>query len=101
MNLAKRKVLINAFFNTQLNYCPLIWMLHNCQNNNRIKHLRERCLRLIHNDKLSSDEELLEKDGSVSIYHKNIQRFAIEMFQIKHGQSPEIVSAVFAQTTQH
>ena len=24
------------------------------QNNNKIKHLHERCMRLIHNDKLSS-----------------------------------------------
>ena len=92
---------MNAFFNAQFNYCPLIWMLHSRQNNNKIKHLHERCLRLIHNDKLSSYEELLEKDGSVSIHHKNIQSLAIEMFQIKHGQSPEIVSDIFAQTTQH
>ena len=99
MNLQKRKVLMNAFFNAQFNYCPLIWMLHSRQNNNKIKHLHERCLRLIHNDKLSSYEELLEKDGSVSIHHKNIQSLAIEMFQIKHGQSPEIVSDIFAQTT--
>ena len=28
MNLQKRKVLMNAFFNAQFNYCPLIWMLH-------------------------------------------------------------------------
>ena len=76
-------------------------MLHSRQNNNKIKHLHERCLRLIHNDKLSSYEELLEKDGSVSIHHKNIQSLAIEMFQIKYGQSPEIVSDIFAQTTQH
>ena len=27
MNLQKRKVLLNAFFNAQFNYCPLIWML--------------------------------------------------------------------------
>ena len=101
MNLQKRKVLMNAFFNAQFNYCPLIWMLHSRQNNNKIKHLHERCLRLIHNDKLSSYEELLEKDGSVSIHHKNIQSLAIEMFQIKYGQSPEIVSDIFAQTTQH
>ena len=101
MNLQKRKVLMNAFFNAQFNYCPLIWMLHSRQNNNKIKHLHERCLRLIHNDKLSSYEELLEKDGSVSIHHKNIQSLAIEMFQIKHGHSPEIVSDIFTQTTQH
>ena len=75
-------------------------MLHSRQSNNETKHLHERCLRLIHNDKLSSYEELLEKDGSVSIHHKNIQSLAIEMFQIKHGQSPEIVSDIFAQTAQ-
>ena len=42
-----------------------------------------------------------EKNGSVSIHHKNIQGLAIEMFQIKHGQSPEIISDIFARTTQH
>ena len=92
---------MNVFFNSQFNYCSLIWMLHSRQNNNKIKHLHERCLRLIHNDKLSSYEELLEKDGSVSIHHKNIQSLAIEMFQKNHGQSPENVSDIFAQTTQH
>ena len=50
---------------------------------------------------MSSYEELLEKDGQVSIHHKNIQSIAIEMFQIKHAKSPEIVSDIFAQTTQH
>ena len=46
-----------------------MWMLHSRQNNNKIKHLHERCLRLIHNDKLSSYEELLEKNLSVSIHN--------------------------------
>ena len=76
---------MNAFFNAQFNYCPLIWMLPSRQNNNKMKHLLEICRLLIHNNKLSSYEELLEKDGSVSIHHKNIQSLAIEMLQIKHG----------------
>ena len=101
MNLQKRKVLMNAFFNTQFIYCPLIWMLHSRQNNNKIKHLHERCLRFIHYDTLPSYEELPEKDGSVSIYHKNIQSLAIEMFQTNHRQPPEMFSDIFAQTTQH
>ena len=34
-------------------------------------------------------------------HHKNIQSLVIEMFQIKHEQSPEIISDIFAQITQH
>ena len=74
-------------------------MLHSRQNNKKIKHLHERCLRLIQNDKLSSYEELLEKDGSVSVHHRNIQSPSIEMLQIKHDQSREIVTDNFIQTT--
>ena len=74
-------------------------MLHSRQNNKKINHLHERCLRLIQNDKLSSYEELLEKDGPVSVHHRNIQSLAIEMLQIKHDQSREIVTDNFTQTT--
>ena len=62
----------------------------------------ERCLRnlqLIQNDKLLSYEELLEKDWQVSVYHRNIQSLVIEMLQIKHGQSCEIVTNIFTQVT--
>ena len=73
MNIEKKKLLMNSFFNAQFNYCPLLWMLHSRCNNNKIKHLHERCLKLTYCDKASSYEELLEKDGSVSIHHRNIQ----------------------------
>ena len=45
MTIEKRKHLMNSFFNAQLNYCPLIWMLYSRCNNNKIKHLHEKCLR--------------------------------------------------------
>ena len=60
----------------------------------------EKCLRPIRNDKLSSYEEHLEKDGSVSVHHRNIQSLAIEMLQIKHSQSCTIVTHIFTQVTQ-
>ena len=65
---------MNAFFNSQFNYCPLIWMCHSRIINKKIHRLRERCLRIIYCDKQSSFEELLEKDSSVSIReeHPNI-----------------------------
>ena len=71
MPLYKKKMVMNSFFNAKFNYCPLIWILCSRKNNNKIKHPHERCLRLIYSDKKSSHENLLEKDNSVSIHHKN------------------------------
>ena len=82
MNLSKRRLLMNSFFKTQFNYFPLIWMFHSRENDRKIKRLHERCLRTIYNDKQSSFNELLEKDGSVSIYERNLQVLATEMYKI-------------------
>ena len=55
-----KKLLLNAFFISQFEYCKLVWMCHNCTKNNKINRLHERCPRLIYNDKKFSFEELLE-----------------------------------------
>ena len=60
-----------------------------------MKHLHEICLRLIYNDKSSSYDELLLKDGSVSIYHRNIQNLSTEMFNVKNNLPAEIVTDKF------
>ena len=99
MTLEKKKIVMNSFFNAQFNNYTLIWMLHSRKNNNKIKHLHERCLRLIYSDKKSSYENLLEKDNSVSIHHKNIQALAIEMFKVKHKLCPEITGDIFMERT--
>ena len=57
----------------------------------------ERSACLIQNDKLSPYEVLLEKDGLISVHHRNIQGLTIEMFQIKHGKSCKIVTDIFIQ----
>ena len=88
---------MNSFFYAQFKYCPLIWMLNSGSKNNKIKHLHESCLRLIYNDKHSSYEELLIKDGTVSIHYRNIQTFATKMFKVKNEISPEIIYDIFAQ----
>ena len=92
---------MNAFFNSQFNYCPLVWMFHSRCNNNKINRLHERCLRIIYNDKQSSFEELLEKDGSVSIHIRNLQLLATEMYKVTKGLSPQIMNDVFTYKSQH
>ena len=95
MNLSKRRLLMNSFFKTQFNYCPLIWMFHSRENNRKINRLHERCLRTIYNDKQSSFNELLEKDGSVSIHERNLQVLATEMYKISNGLSTPLMKDIF------
>ena len=52
--LPKRRILINAIFKAQFNYCPVIWMFHSRSLNNKINRLHERCLRIIYNDEHSN-----------------------------------------------
>ena len=101
MSIGKRKVVMNAFFTTQFSYCPLVWMCHSRTNNSKINMLHEKCLRIIYNDKQSSFTELLNKDSSVSIHIKNIQKLAIEMFKSYKGLSPPIMDNVFKLRTEN
>ena len=96
MELRKRRILMNAFFNSQFNYCPVIWMCHSRALNNKINRLHERCLRIIiYNHKTSTFKELLEKDDPVSIHNRKIQALAIEMYKVANGMDPEMMNEIF------
>ena len=79
MNDAKLKLLMRAFIESQFSYCPLIWMYHNRTMNNRINRIHERALRIVYGNNEASFEELLVKDNSVTIHHRNLQRPDIEV----------------------
>ena len=86
---------MNSFFKTQFNYCLLIWMCHSREKNRKISRLHERCLRTIYNDKQSSFNDLLEKDGSVLIHERNLQALATEMYKIINGLSTPLMKDIF------
>ena len=94
MDLSKKRILMNAFFDSQFNHCSLIWVCQSRRLYHKTNQLHEKCLRIIYNDKASS-EELLSKEGSVSIHHKNLQRLVIEIYQVTNGLCPEIMNGVF------
>ena len=51
--------------------------------NNKIDLIHERALRLVYDDYTTSFSELLRKDNSISIHHRNIHCVAIEMYKVK------------------
>ena len=62
---------------------------------NRINRIHERALRLVYKDYTSTFGELLLKDNSFRIHHRNLQKLAIEIFKVKLGLAPEIMKNVF------
>ena len=66
---------------------------HN-RTNNKINKFHARCLRLIYSDRKSPFEELLEKDNSVSIHHRNFRVLAVEIYKVYMDTPKELISEV-------
>ena len=99
MDVPKREQIINAFFKSQFSYNPLTWMMHSRILNYKINRLHERCLSVTYNESLSSIEELLERDNSVSVNNRNIHCLAIELYKIFNDICSDIMKDVFPLST--
>ena len=70
-------------------------MFHSGVLNNKRNRIHERALRITYNDKSSSYGELLTKDRSVTIYHRNIRASSIEIYKVMQGISSPLLKEVF------
>ena len=87
MSLNQRRTLMKTFVESQFGYCPLIGMFHGRIVNKRINHVHERALRIVYKDYISSFEDLVKRDKSVTIHHSNIQSPAIDLFKVRQNLS--------------
>ena len=60
-----------------------------------MNHIHERSLRIVYRDYNSSFKDLLQKDNSVCIHHRNIQSLAVELFKVKVNLSNRIMNDIF------
>ena len=70
-------------------------MFHSGIENKKINHLHERALRIVYKTYISSFEDLLNRDKSATIHHRNIQSLAIELFKVKQNLSNSMLSNIF------
>ena len=66
-------------------------MFHSRRINNKINHLHERSLRIGYKDNYRSYVDLLVKDKSFTVYQRNIQSLAIELFKVRRNLSNMIM----------
>ena len=61
---------VEIFFESKFGYYPLVCMIHSRTLNNRIYKLHQKAF-----------QELLDKENSVSIHDRILQKLAIEMYR--------------------
>ena len=98
MSTTKLRMILKAFIESQFSYCPLVWMFHSRSLNNRINRLHERALRFVYKDPTLSFEDLLQRDNTFTIHHRNLQKLATEMYKIINNLSPKIMNSIFPYT---
>ena len=91
----KLRLIMKTFIESQFNYCPLVWMFSSRTLNNKINRLHERALRVVYKNDDLTFQNLLEKDNSMTVHDRNLQKLCVEMFKVKHGMSPPPVQELF------
>ena len=70
-------------------------MFHSRTLNNRRNRMHERALRLVYKNSTLPFKELLSKDNSLTMHHRNLQKLATEMYNIKNNLSPSLMNLIF------
>ena len=63
--------------------------------NTKINSLHYRALQIVYRDFTSTFQQLLEKDGAVTIHHRNIRLLATEMYKVSNGIASPSMSEIF------
>ena len=88
----KLKLLMDAFINSQFNYCPLVWMFHDRSINSQVNNIRERALRIVCKD--SGNDSV---NNSVTTHKRKLQLLMIEIFNTKNDLNPTFMKDIFAE----
>ena len=73
VQMKRKKILMDSFVESQFSHCRLVWMFCGSRrlNRRRINRIHERGLRIVYKDYTSTFEDLLKKNESVCVHHRN------------------------------
>ena len=77
----KKKILVQSFFYSNFDYCPLVWYFSSAKSLQKIEKIQERALRFLHNDHLSSYGDFLSKSERCTMHVSRLRVLCIEVFK--------------------
>ena len=97
LNREKAIILLKSIVMSNFSYCPLIWMFCSKFANKEINRTNKRALRVSYEDYDSSFEQLIEKDGSITVHQKNLQILMTEIYKTTNHINPPYIWDFFVE----
>ena len=97
IDIPKARALCYAYILSHFNYCPVIWMFCSKASNALVNRTHKRALRVVHENKKLSLEELLVVDSNVSIHVKNLRVLMVHIFKSIMHINPEFMWNIFPE----
>ena len=95
LNFEEKKTLINSYFYSSFNYCPLFWMFSSAKSLNKVESLQKTALRFLYEDYVLSCEELLQKAGKETMKVNRLRSLCIEIYKLINNINPTYMNEIF------
>ena len=97
MPVETRKILVEAFTFSNLNYCPLVWYFSTVKQMNKIERIQERALKFINNHYHSGYSTLLSKNKHVTMEAKRMRFLCMDIYKTLNGLNPNYMNEIFVK----
>ena len=104
MGIKKWSILTKSYIFQRFIYCPLVWMCHSRNLNNKIDRIQERALQILYRDLKLSFKELLKKGKFITTHQKTYSTLpqkstklkwaSLQKWRMKFFDSVKILSMV-------
>ena len=95
LNFEEKKTLINSYFYSNFNYCPLAWIFSSAKSLNKVESMQKRALRFLYEDYVSSCEELLQKAGNKTMKVNRLRSLCNEIHKSINNINPTYMNEIF------
>ena len=93
LSFEDKKVLVNSYFFSTFNYCPLTWMLSSAKFLNKIGSLQKRAIYLYSD--YESHDPLLAKSSKVTMKASSLRSPYVEFYKSINSINPSFTNKIF------
>ena len=98
LTFESKNVLVNSFIYSNFNFCPLVWHITSQNSTRMIEKIQERSLRFLHNDFVSSYEELLKLSGKSTMMINRLKTLCTEIYKTLNRLNPSYMNYIFKKS---